>query len=186
MDRPAPRDRLLDATIDALRRHGVHGTGIAEILQTSGTARQSIYQHFPGGKTELVEVATRRAGSFITGRFDAADAHEHLDTRIDWWIRQLLRHDYTRGCPVAAAALAGSDEPEVVNAAAEVFAEWSAAFAGLLVEAGADPGAAASLGRFHLSVVEGAIMTSRALRSIEPMEDARTHLHLLIGVLLSH
>ncbi len=183
--RPGPRERLLDATVVSLRRQGVHGTGIAEVLSESGTARQSIYQHFPGGKAELVAAATRRAGDFIA-RPGPADPHEHVDHRIDWWIGQMRRHDFALGCPVAAAALAGSDSPEVVAAAAEVFADWSNTFAALLVEAGADPDSAASFGRFHISAIEGAIMTARALRSIEPLEDLRTHLHHLIAALLPH
>lgn len=183
--RPGARDRLLDATIESLRRHGVHGTGIAEVLSTSGAARRSIYQHFPGGKAELVAAATRRAGDFIA-RGRRTDPHTHVDHRIDWWVRQLERHDFALGCPVAAAALAGSDSPEIVDAAGEVFAQWSESFAAALVDAGADADRAATLGRFHVSAIEGAIMTARALRTLQPLEDLRTHLHVAIDSVLPH
>ena len=178
-----PRERLLDATITSLRRSGVHGTGVAEILSASGTARQSIYQHFPGGKAELVAEATRRAGAYIT-RGTPDDPHAQVDHRIDWWTDQLQRHDFALGCPVAAAALAGSDSPGVVAAAAEVFADWSARFASRLEQAGADPQAAATLGRFHVSAIEGAVMTARALRTTEPLEDLRAMLHRLVDDVL--
>src|SRR6478609_753257 len=92
--RISPRERLLDATITSLRRHGVQGTGIAELLSSSGTARQSIYQHFPGGKAELVAAATRRAGDFMARRDGASGPHAHLDRRVDWWVGQLERHDF--------------------------------------------------------------------------------------------
>lgn len=182
--RAQPRERLLDATIDLLRQSGVHGTGIAEVLRVSGTARQSIYQHFPGGKTELVAAATVRAGEFMT-RLARNDPHGHVDARVDWWIDQLRRHDYSRGCPVAAAALAGADSPEIVAAAGSVFDDWVHSFVAVLVEAGADPEGAVSLARFQISAFEGAIVTSRALRSTEPMEDARAQLHRLIDALLA-
>lgn len=184
--RPAPRERLLDATITSLRRHGVQGTGVADLLDASGTARQSIYQHFPGGKAELVAAATRSAGDFIARADGPAEPHAHLDRRIDWWVGQLERHDYALGCPVAAAALAGSEFPEVVAAAAEVFDDWTRALAALLVEAGAEPGPAAALARFQISAIEGAIMTARALRTVQPLEDLRTHLHRLVDDLLPH
>lgn len=185
MTRPAPRERLIDATIASLRRHGVHGTGIAEVLSTSGTARQSIYQHFPGGKSDLVAAATRRAGDVVAA-LPAADAHAHVDARADWWIRQFERHDYALGCPVAAAALAGSDLPDVVAAAADVFAMWVTAFADLLVAEGAEREAAQALARFQIGSIEGAIMTSRALRSTQPMQDHRAQLHRLVDGVLPH
>jgi len=180
-----PRERLIDATITSLRRDGVEGTGIAGVLAASSTARQSIYQHFPGGKAELVEAAVRAAGEFIA-RETPGDPHAVVDARLDWWVDQLHRHDFALGCPVAAAALAGSDSPTVVRAAAEVFDEWSRAFAARLVAAGADPEAAATLGRFHVSAVEGAIMTARALRTTAPLEDLRGVLHRLVEDLLPH
>ena len=186
VSRPSPRERLLDATITSLRRHGVQGTGIAELLHTSGTARQSIYQHFPGGKAELVAAATRRAGEFIVRSDEATDPHAHLDRRIDWWIRQLQRHDFALGCPVAAAALAGSEYPEVVEAAAEAFATWTRSFADRLVAAGAEPEAATAFARFQISAIEGAILTARALRTVQPLEDLRTHLHRFVDDLLPH
>ena len=60
------RDRLTSATATLMQRHGVAGTGIAEILSTSGVTRRSIYLNFPGGKAELVAAATRSAGDELT------------------------------------------------------------------------------------------------------------------------
>ena len=60
------RERLTAATAMLMQRHGVAGTGIAEILSTSGVTRRSIYLNFPGGKAELVAAATRAAGDELT------------------------------------------------------------------------------------------------------------------------
>src|SRR5437879_4717065 len=60
------RDRLTSATATLMQRHDVAGTGIAEILPTSGVTRRSIYLNFPGGKAELVAAATRSAGDEMT------------------------------------------------------------------------------------------------------------------------
>lgn len=185
MGTPGPRERLLDATITSLRRDGVEGTGIAAVLAASGTARQSIYQHFPGGKAELVEAAVRRAGDFIAQR-GSTEPHAHVDQRIDWWVDQLRRHDFALGCPVAAGALAGDDSPAVVAAAAEAFARWAALFGAHLEAAGGDPQESAALGRFLVGSLEGSILTARALRSVQPLEDLRSVLHRLIDELLPH
>ena len=65
-----PRERLIDSTIALIRRRGVHATGLTDLLNHSGTARQSIYQHFPGGKAELVEHATKEAGRQMVDLLD--------------------------------------------------------------------------------------------------------------------
>src|SRR5258706_426767 len=51
------RERLIASAIEMLRRHGVAGTGLAELLENSGTARRSVYVNFPGGKSELMAEA---------------------------------------------------------------------------------------------------------------------------------
>ena len=61
---PGPRERLIASAIDLVRARGVDGTGLAELLEHSGTARRSIYQHFPGGKAE----AARGSSWFSTKR----------------------------------------------------------------------------------------------------------------------
>ncbi|MGL5445276.1 MAG: TetR family transcriptional regulator, partial [[Mycobacterium] stephanolepidis] len=42
---PGPRQRLIDSAIAMMRERGVYGTGLADLLKRSGTARNSIYQH---------------------------------------------------------------------------------------------------------------------------------------------
>lgn len=68
---------------------GVHATGLADLLDHGKTARCPIYQHFPGGKSDLMEQATYAAGRTISALLD-----EPLATRtpadavagiIDYW-----------------------------------------------------------------------------------------------------
>ena len=58
------RERLTAATATLMQRQGVAGTGIAEILSTSGVTRRSIYLNFPGGKAELVACRFSRLMSY--------------------------------------------------------------------------------------------------------------------------
>ena len=81
------RDRLTSATATLMQRHGVAGTGIAEILATSGVTRRSIYLNFPGGKAELVAAATRSAGDEMT----ATGRPSGLETPSAWTRRCLTR-----------------------------------------------------------------------------------------------
>ena len=171
-----PRERLIDSTIALIRRRGVHATGLTDLLSHSGTARQSIYQHFPGGKAELVEQATKEAGRQMVALLDTFDDDpiSMVDGLISWWEQELGTTDYTSGCPVVAAALAPSP------AAGRAFSAWESRFTGVLVRAGVTQPAATSLATFTLSALEGAIVLSRAASSTRPLEDVRTQLTMLL------
>ena len=172
---PPPRERLLTSTIELLRRYGVHGTGIADVLRESGTARQSIYHLFPAGKDELVAAATRTAGEHIRH----VARRGHVDALLTWWERTLIEHDYDIGCPVAAAALAGPDCPASTQAAREVFATWREDLAAALrLDDVAD---ADLLAGVLVSAFEGAIIQARVERSAAPLRDVATVLRRLIG-----
>ena len=44
------RERMIDATITLLRRSGLSGAGINEIVRESGAPKGSLYHFFPDGK----------------------------------------------------------------------------------------------------------------------------------------
>lgn len=80
---------------------------------TPGPRERSLYQHFPGGKSELVAVSTKAAGSWLrralVGLGDQGDPSSlgaPLIDQIDQIAQDLAAHDYQEGCPVAAAAAA--------------------------------------------------------------------------------
>jgi AcrR family transcriptional regulator len=118
------RERLTSATAELMQRHGVAGTGIAQILTTSGVTRRSIYLNFPGGKSELVAAATRSAGDEMTstlrGCMEPADP---IEAFTDMWSEVLLSTDFEGGCPIVAAACSRDEAPEAASTAADVFAE---------------------------------------------------------------
>src|SRR3954466_11711810 len=59
------RERMIRSTALLIRERGVEATSFSDVLEHSGAPRGSIYHHFPGGKAQLVEEATRWAGDFI-------------------------------------------------------------------------------------------------------------------------
>ncbi|MFD4785369.1 TetR/AcrR family transcriptional regulator [Rhodococcus qingshengii] len=119
-----PRDRLISTTIDLIRRCGVSGVTVTELLSQSDTARQSIYTHFPRGKNELIEVASRAAGMWITSTVEvlcSAPLAEALGAFVDYWKSLIESSDFTAGCPIAAASFGGHEVPGAVNAASLAF-----------------------------------------------------------------
>jgi AcrR family transcriptional regulator len=176
------RERLTSATATLMQRHGVAGTGVAEILSTSGVTRRSIYLNFPGGKAELVAAATRSAGDELTTTLrDCIAQRDPIGAFTGVWREILVSTDFEGGCPIVAAAFSRAEAPEAASTAAEVFAEWGQLLADRLAEDGINRGAAQSLSTTVVAALEGAVMLSRAARSTKPLEQVSHHLNELLA-----
>lgn len=176
------RDRLTTATAALMQRHGVAGTGIAQILDTSGVTRRSIYLNFPGGKAELVTAATQFAGCEMTKTIrDLVETPDPVSAFARMWSAVLTGTDFTGGCPIVAAACGADEAPEAAAAAAEVFATWSGLLAGRFVRDGIAEDVAQSLSTTIVAAMEGAVILARAARSTTPLEQVAHHLEGLIA-----
>src|SRR5919197_1479958 len=70
------RERMIQSAALLFRRQGIEGTSFSDVLEHSGAPRGSIYHHFPGGKSQLAEEATRYAGDFIAAGLVTALAED--------------------------------------------------------------------------------------------------------------
>ncbi|MCW2985941.1 MAG: Transcriptional regulator, TetR, partial [Conexibacter sp.] len=115
------RDRMIASTTILIRERGVEATALSDVLEHSGAPRGSIYHHFPGGKGQLVEEATRVAGGAFTdalvGALDAGDPLVALRAFADAWLATLRESDFGAGCPIAAVAVEGDRMPSARAAA---------------------------------------------------------------------
>ena len=179
-----PRERLLLSAITLMCERGVRATGLADLLAHSHTARGSAYQHFPGGKTELMEQATYTAGRTINELLDELLATREpagvIDGIIDYWKKVLTSSDYVMSCPILAASQSGPGEPAVQAAAAVVLASWVEKITIALADAGVAPAAAEPMASLAVSAVEGAISHSRSARTTQPLDDVRIALTSLV------
>ena len=179
------RERLIESAIELLRRNGVAGTGLAELLEHSRTARRSVYVNFPGGKSELMAEATRTAGrlidSTLAGTAQDGDGRESLAAFVESWKETLRSSDYTAGCPIVAAALGRTESPSAAEAAGEVFAAWQTMLAGRLRTDGAGIDEAESLATTVVAAVEGAVILCLAARSTDPLDRTVQMLDQLIA-----
>ncbi|WP_338757307.1 TetR/AcrR family transcriptional regulator [Nocardia vulneris] len=181
-----PRERLIAGTIDLIRRRGVAGTGITELVTYSNTARRSIYQNFPRGKQELVEEATRAAGKIMAAGIAATagkgSASVRLAAFVKMWKELLITSDFTAGCPVVAAALAGSEVPAAPAIAAESFAAWESLLTDQLAAEGIADEPAASLATMAVAAIEGAVIMAIAGRTVTPLDRVATQLDRLLAL----
>lgn len=182
--KPGPRERLINTAIAMVRERGVHATGLSDLLKRSSAARNSIYQHFPGGKEELMVAVTNTAGNVAVERIDrlaaTGDPIAIVRSMIDRWATELEASDFGTGCPLAAAALAGPDEPAITAAAGRAFQDVRGRIGAALTSSGMAPVAAAQTASFALSAIEGALLQARAERSVQPLRDAEA---VLTGLL---
>ncbi|MFQ6392143.1 TetR/AcrR family transcriptional regulator [Nocardia sp. KC 131] len=178
-----PRARLIESAIELVREQGVHAAGLAALLDRGNASRNSLYQHFPSGKSELVETATKIAGDRMTAVIDkvtaAGPSEQWLAALVGWWKHVLEQSSFTAGCPIVGAALAES-EPRVQAAAGAALVDWTGHLATALEGEGMPAARAASLASLIISAIEGAIVQSRALKSTRPLDYAQEHLMALL------
>ncbi|MEU4237462.1 TetR/AcrR family transcriptional regulator [Actinoplanes sp. NPDC026619] len=164
------RERMIDGAVRLLARQGLQGTSFAEVLQATGTPRGSIYHHFPGGKDQLVAAALDTAGddtirglAGLTGASPAQVTERYLGL----WRELLVQSDTTAGCAVLAVTVAARSD-DMLDRAATVFRSWRDQLATLLA-AGGHP-SPVPFATTLVAASEGAVVLSRAERSLEPFD----------------
>src|SRR4051794_13984394 len=173
-----------------MRERGVEATSFSDVLEHSGAPRGSIYHHFPGGKAQLVEEATRYAGEFI-GRAaakarerDGGDPLATLNMNARFWKKVLGDSGFAAGCPIVAGTLEGDRTPGARDAAGEVFRQWQRTYAESLIGAGVERERARSLAAIVISGIEGAVILCRAERSMKPLDRTLRELRTLVEAAL--
>lgn len=176
--------RLIESAIELIRRDGVAGTGITEVVEHSGAARRSIYLNFPAGKDQLVAEAVTMAGTSISRALEkfgeSNTPSQTLACFVAMWKATLRDSDFRAGCPIAAGALAGSAASSAPTAAAAAFTEWEVQLTDQLVASGVAPRSAQSLAVMAISTIEGAVLISISSRTVRPLDVARSHLDELL------
>jgi AcrR family transcriptional regulator len=171
---PSPRERMIQSAVLLVGEHGVDATSFSQVLAHSGAPRGSIYHHFPGGKAQLIEEATRAGGDFITATLSAlverADPAVAVEAVVDFWRAYLRGTDFAAGCPVVAATVGGERAPAARDAAEETFKRWIELQAEILRRAGVPKERAWSLGTLFVASIEGAVILARAERSTAPLD----------------
>jgi AcrR family transcriptional regulator len=174
-----------------LREYGASATSIDRVLEHSGAPRGSVYHHFPGGRTQLIDEAVTLAGDFISALIDVAveadDPLAAVDAFFALWRERLIESDFRSGCPIVAVAVETNDSaPELARSAAEVFARWQEALAGLFTRHGLPEERSRRLASFVIAAVEGAVIMCRAEQSTAALDAAAAEIHDLLAYSLRH
>jgi AcrR family transcriptional regulator len=169
------KNRILDSTAELFRRQGYVGTGMKQIAAEASAPFGSVYHFFPGGKEELGAEVIRTSGRmymqlFATIALETSDVLTGVGDFFSGAAETLRETDYADACPIATVALEVSSTNETLRVAcAEVFEQWIDGAGEYFAFAGIPPARARELAFSMLSLLEGAFIFSRALRTTEPM-----------------
>jgi TetR/AcrR family transcriptional repressor of lmrAB and yxaGH operons len=173
--RSPARARMVSSAATLIRERGIHGVGLREVVAHSGGPRGSLGRYFPGGKTQLVREAIDDALAALYGELDrtlieAETFAEAIDMIVTPWRRLLVGHDFALGCPLAATVVDAADNDDLRNHVDEMLARWQAPVADVYIKFGASPPEAEGHALVLLAALEGALILSRARRSIDPLD----------------
>jgi len=186
----SPRERMVFSAAQLIRRNGVAGTGMREVVAHADAPRGSLQHYFPGGKDQLVAEAARWGGDYAAKRVDKFLAAlpeptpgALLAAMAGQWREDFLSDEYRAGCPVAASVVdCSAANPTVRQAASDAFAAWQDAVATALRGMHVPYRRARSLATLMIGALEGAILIARAerdpraldvtVRELRPLLDA--------------
>ncbi|MEU5883891.1 TetR/AcrR family transcriptional regulator [Spirillospora sp. NPDC047279] len=178
--------RLVESMLELIQRNGYAGTGLNTVTEHAGAPKGSLYFHFPEGKEALgekaVELAAARFGSLVGDSvLEGAAPGQVVRGVLDVLAGILTDSDFQLGCPVSVVTLEmGAQSERLRFACANAFESWIAPVTDLLVARGRPESTARARATAVVSMVEGAVIVSRAQRSTEPLRFAADALALLL------
>ena len=169
---------MVRSAAQLIRRKGVSGTGLRDVVADADAPRGSLQHYFPGGKDQLVGEALLFMGGVAGRRVRRAleatpppGPGGLFALIVDDWRSEFLAQGFDGGCPLVAAAAdvaAGSDELRAVIGRA--FEEWQESLASSLEVTGVPGPRATALAVLAISALEGAVVLARVRRDVGPLD----------------
>jgi AcrR family transcriptional regulator len=179
---PAPalpaRERMVRSAAQLIRRKGVSGTGMREIVTEADAPRGSLQHYFPGGKEELVsdallwmgDLAARRTQRCL-GELKTRTPSALLASIVETWRGDLTNEQFTAGCPlVAAAADTATTSTQLRQVLRRAFDGWIEPLSQGLVDLGVPLERSDNLAIIIIAALEGAIILARIRRDLTPFD----------------
>lgn len=162
------REDILNAAIELYRARGYAGVGIAELLETSGAPRGSLYFHFPDGKEQIGAEVVERVGRNVAQRFrglheSGIDMEGYVVMVFKASAKECRDRGYHASCPMAAiAAGLSNDTPKLAAAVRKAFASWEDEVAVAAQARGMTAKNAQTFASALVAAMEGAMVVSKA------------------------
>jgi TetR/AcrR family transcriptional regulator, transcriptional repressor for nem operon len=169
----------VDAAVTEFHRHGYAACSVDTITKAAGVPKGSFYNHFASKEHLGAEVVARYAAASAwwqvaaTGLSPLAELHARFRAVVD----MLSESQFTRGCLLGNMATEVAERSDVIRTQVSAsLCQWSEDIVTILraareageIGAGVD---LERLGSFLLDAFQGAIMHSKVMRNVEPLED---------------
>lgn len=167
--------RLAESMLELIQTSGYSGTGVNAVIDHAGAPKGSFYFHFPDGKEGLgVAAVDLAAAQFQALIAEAASSSGSAAGAARLAIEALAaivgESDFRLGCPVSVVTLEmGAESERLRQACATAFESWIAPTAALMEAGGIDEAEARSLATVVVSMIEGAVIVSRAMQDTQPL-----------------
>jgi TetR/AcrR family transcriptional regulator, transcriptional repressor for nem operon len=195
MSVPNTRDHLLQIGLRQIRSMGYASTGIKEILDEAKVPKGSFYHYFPSKEAfagEVLKLYAEEEAERCKNILE--DSKAAPLKRLRRYFDELIRiygpaAPVSGGCMLGNLSLEMADHSDLIQTTLhKSFANWQAAIASVLHEAIErgdikQSNKAEDLAAFLLNNYEGAILRSKADRSIKPLE---VFLHFTFDILLKN
>jgi TetR/AcrR family transcriptional repressor of lmrAB and yxaGH operons len=185
------QQRMVESMLELVETHGYSGTGLNSVLAHSGAPKGSLYFHFPEGKEQLGERAIALAGerfaSLIVEVLRDASSEGSTGQVVESVVAALSelmeQNDFAAGCPVSVVALEmGAESDRLRRACEQAYESWIAPVSAFLEGRGHEASTARATASSVISLVEGALIVSRARRDVQPLRDAAQTLRTILDL----
>jgi TetR/AcrR family transcriptional repressor of lmrAB and yxaGH operons len=178
------REKLIEAAITLMRRSGLSGAGINEIVRESGAPKGSVYHFFPEGKQQIVEEGLTQYSERVVAFIDSAlsskrNPGEKVKALFNAFAERIEVGEFRHSCPVGTVCLDLDSNLEGLRfVVAAAFDQYLKA-----IEAHfrfGDRRRAKSFAGLLLTAIEGAYIRGRADASSKPFREAGAWLAELV------
>ena len=183
---PKHRRPIVDAAVTLFRRQGYAGTGLNDIVDTSGAPKGSLYHYFPAGKASIAIAAVEEAGKRVaetmaklvsetSSTADLLRAHARL---LSGWMR---KSGFRDGCPITTVLLELAPKDRgVAEAGRKAYISRIDVTKSKLITDGFSPIRAERIAILCVATLQGALIQARVERSGTPIETAADELAKLL------
>jgi AcrR family transcriptional regulator len=175
-----PAERIVDAADELFYARGIRAVGMDDVRTEAGVSLKRLYAEFPGKDSLVLAVLRRRHAMWTDGLTAAVDATEGPRAKllaVYDYLEQWFAEDTFRGCGfINAFGELGPTSPPVAEYAREHKRSFQDYLAGLVADAGGDPGLAPQLA----ILAEGAQTTAAIDGSTQAAAQARHAAEILI------
>ena len=185
------RDRILKVASDLFYNQGYRATGINEVIEKSGVAKATFYNHFPS-KDDLGQAYLKAVVAYELKTFDEALAATQGPLKRYLmpleWLREWLRDTKFRGCAFLHAVAEIPDPENPLRRYGKHFYDGARSRVKNIIEELVASNTekyghldASELTEFYMVIIAGAIALSEIYHEEWPVEHAIKEVQRLIG-----